>query len=314
MASFDFGTGAAGARIMVLFEGQRVALFTGEGRATLKDSRVSLGPLSFDAAPGGGGLAFHGPAVVVDDGSAYLSVEHALARSRLDSAMMVAATLELAPGARSFAEIIAQATSVSAQADGATEVRAASPPAIFGRLRGTIAVLGAKHAFDAVARIGLSFTGLGAQVFDARRMLWIFRGDENEPHAVELRNVTTQGQHTPVARVLGRDGWRDCGLRSLELEASSPRRPPERIAACLSTAEGEVEILGEADTFMTLSRPGANGTRIHTSIGFARFRLVGSGIAAGLSLDDDGSDGAGMFEYSRCVGAVGETSDDDESE
>jgi hypothetical protein len=52
---------------------------------------------------------------------------------------------------------------------------------------------------------------------------------------------------------------------------------------------------GRADTFMTLSRPGPDGVRIHTSLGFASYR-VGD------------AEGAGMYEYSRRVEA---TNDDD---
>jgi hypothetical protein len=40
---------------------------------------------------------------------------------------------------------------------------------------------------------------------------------------------------------------------------------------------------------MTLSRPGPDGVRIHTSIGFATYRIGEAG-------------GAGMYEYSRLVG------------
>jgi len=40
---------------------------------------------------------------------------------------------------------------------------------------------------------------------------------------------------------------------------------------------------------MTLSRPGPDGTRIHTSLGFATYRI-------------GAAEGAGMFEYSRRAG------------
>ena len=48
---------------------------------------------------------------------------------------------------------------------------------------------------------------------------------------------------------------------------------------------------GVPDTFMTLSRPGPDGSRIHTSLGFARYRI-------------DGREGAGMYEYSRRAGTA----------
>jgi hypothetical protein len=58
---------------------------------------------------------------------------------------------------------------------------------------------------------------------------------------------------------------------------------------------------GIAEAFMTLSRPGPDHTRIHTSIGFASYR-VGS------------AKGAGMFEYSRVASAADSSSDDDYSD
>jgi hypothetical protein len=55
----------------------------------------------------------------------------------------------------------------------------------------------------------------------------------------------------------------------------------------LAAPAGEV-LHGTPDTFMTLSRPGPDGTRIHTSLGFATYRL-------------GEHEGAGMYEYSRRV-------------
>jgi hypothetical protein len=52
---------------------------------------------------------------------------------------------------------------------------------------------------------------------------------------------------------------------------------------------------------MTLSRPGPDHCRIHTSIGFASFRL-------------GTSTGAGMFEYSRIASAASADSDDEEND
>ncbi|MGH7988332.1 MAG: hypothetical protein ACREQX_18870, partial [Candidatus Binataceae bacterium] len=74
MVSFDFGPKAAGGRIMLLYDGGRVALFTAEGKAHSKNGTIALGPLKFHLGRSGS-LRFRGPAVVVNDGSAYLSVE-----------------------------------------------------------------------------------------------------------------------------------------------------------------------------------------------------------------------------------------------
>ena len=51
---------------------------------------------------------------------------------------------------------------------------------------------------------------------------------------------------------------------------------------------------------MTLSRPGFNNARIHTSLGFATYRM-------------GNQTGAGMFEYSR-IAAPGAGADDPDSD
>ena len=98
MASFDIGTGF-GARIMMLLGGRRVALFTGEGAVTRKAGRIALGPLALSEDGRELLLTFKGPAVVVPDSSAYLSIERALASGRLDGAAEVSARLKF-PGTR----------------------------------------------------------------------------------------------------------------------------------------------------------------------------------------------------------------------
>ncbi|HLX36764.1 MAG TPA: hypothetical protein VKR29_03150, partial [Candidatus Binataceae bacterium] len=60
-------------------------------------------------------------------------------------------------------------------------------------------------------------------------------------------------------------------------------------------------ISGSVENFIPLSRPGPDGTRIFTALGFARFQL-------------GEIEGAGMFECSRRAGAVPESSGDDEAE
>src|SRR5262249_1749183 len=105
MVSFDFGPGAAGGRIMILFDRCRVALFTAEGAAARERDKLSIGPLALNASPGGS-LSFVGPVVTVDDGTAYLSVERALARSRLERMVEVNAELEFDGNARPFSELL----------------------------------------------------------------------------------------------------------------------------------------------------------------------------------------------------------------
>jgi hypothetical protein len=294
MVSFDFGRGAAGGRIMMLFDRRRVALFTGEGKVQRAGDRLSLGPLILNASAEHGRLEFGGPAVVVDDGSAYLSVERALAHGRLDTAMEVAASLDFDENSPSFSALLARLEIILADAHSAgalpqDAIHAVPPHAAFARLRGTVTVGGSTRTIDAAARIGMSLTGLGPQKFAARRMLWAcFPGtighDALEARALKLDDAPDH----QIARML-RDGfWSECELINVDLEASSPYLPPKQITATL-TATAEEVLHGRPDTFMTLSRPGPDGTRIHTSLGFATYRL-------------GHHEGAGMYEYSRRVG------------
>jgi hypothetical protein len=305
MASFDFGPGAAGARIMVLFDQRRVALFTAEGKSMRSADRVSLGPLILRVGARDAEFSFSGPAAVVDDGTAYLSVEHALAKSHIETAMEVSGTIEIAPAAQSFDSLLAQLEEAIAQAyrldaTPADAAKVVPPIAAFGRLRGTIVVGGRRRALDAVARIGASFTGLGPQKFSTRRMLWANFNDGGNCRALEMRALAldAHGEHR-IARILRDDGWNECRIGSFGLDIDSPLAPPARVSGDVMTPSGErVVIDGEPETFMTLSRPGPDNTRIHTSLGFAVYRI-------------GDAKGAGMFEYSRRVAAVPKGSSND---
>jgi hypothetical protein len=306
MVSFDFGPGAAGGRIMVLFDRRRVALFTAEGKASREAERISLGPLTLNARADGGRLDFRGPAVIVDDGAAYLSVERALASGRLDGAMEVAASLHFDEGAPAFADIITALEAELARAhrrdSGSKDAVGAPPHALYGRLRGSISVGGAHRTLDAIARVGASFTGLGPQRFAERRMLWACLPRIGGHDAAEARALTLDGGRAHrIARSLRNREWSDCELANIELAAGTPSAPPIRIAAEIAAPEGaRIVLQGRPDTFMTLSRPGPDGIRIHTSLGFASYR-VGD------------AEGAGMYEYSRRVEAA-PGDDDTESE
>jgi hypothetical protein len=304
MASFDFGSGAAGARIMMLFDHCCAALFTGEGKPAREGGKMRLGPLELAVSSGGGSLSFRGPAVIVNDGGAYLSVENALAHSTLDSEMTLAATVELDATSRSansagetFDGLIERAIGAAGKAgDGAGT-------AVFGRLRGALIVSGVRREIDAVARIGASFTGLEPQRFETRRMLWASFPDAPEFAALEARAWTfAEGGDRHSARACAEGEWRECELAAIELETPAPGAPPDPFFASMTTPGGEdAELRGVAEAFMTLSRPGPDYTRIHTSIGFASYRL---GSASG----------AGMFEYSRIATASGTSSHDDDSD
>ncbi len=290
MASFDLGPAAMGARIMMLLDRRRVALFTGEGLARREGARIALGPLALHARDGQVALRFSGPAVIVPDGAAYLSIERALASGTLDQCADIDVRLEMHGPALDLHEILTGGVPASTPADWI---------AAFGRLSGTIAIGGETRKLDAVGRVGLSFTGIGPARFVSRRMIWACFPTASPKIALEARVVSGEdGTMHRAARILGDQGWNRCDVTRLELEAPAIDAPPEKIAATVAIKTDakidgapDASLSGEIQSFVPLSRPGPNQSRIYTSLGFARFTL-GS------------HEGAGMFEYSRRIVAA----------
>jgi len=286
MASFDLGgAGATGARIMILHGRRRVALFTAEGRPAREPSQVRLGPLAFLLDRGSITLSFRGPAVIVPDSAAYVSIERALASGRLDPTVDISLKMPLAGRELDLGWVF----------DG--KAPPPSPPAAapeFGTLTGELTIGGVTHPIRAAARVGMSFTGLGPQGFRARRMIWASFSDGAPPSALELRTVIDDGAADyRDARLLDRHGWMTGELDALEIETPAVDEPPDRIAAGISAADGKVTpITGQVAAYVPLSRPGPNLSRIYTCLGFARFSL-------------GEREGAGMFEYSRRIDAGG---------
>ncbi len=292
MASFDVGGAGMGARIMMLFDGHRAALFTAEGRPMRSSNAVTHGPLALRREDESIVLAFRGPAVIVPDAAAYLSIERALASGRLDGDAEVNLRFEIdrAGGEFDFDRILSAAGGAQ---DGA------GSSASFGRMGGQICIDGSARAVNGFARAGMSFTGLGPQRFTARRMLWACFEDGEALHAIEARAVA-MGDAPPIesARILGVGGWSPCELRELSIETPSVEEPPHRIFARLAGSDGSSrELEGSVECFIPLSRPGPEQSRIYTSLGFASFR---SGTHRG----------AGMFEYSRVADSVLRAADD----
>ena len=286
MASFDVGGAGMGARIMMLFDHHRAALFTAEGRPTPSANAVTHGPLSLRREGESIVLAFRGPAVIVPDATAYLSIERALASGRLDGDAEVDVCFEIdrAGGEFHFDRILASS---------AASQDAPSSSAAFGRIAGRVRIDGVARTVNGFARAGMSFTGLGPQKFTARRMLWVSFDDEEAPRALEARSVAT-GDAPPnqSARILGAGGWSSCRLRDLTIETLSVEEPPHRIFASLIRSDGSsCELEGTVECFIPLSRPGPGQSRIYTTLGFAIFR-------------DGTHRGAGMFEYSRVADSV----------
>ena len=286
MASFDVGGAGIGARIMMLFDRHRAALFTAEGRPTRSSSAVAHGPLSLRREGESIVLAFRGPAVIVPDATAYLSIERALASGRLDGDTEVNARFEIdhAGGEFDFDRILSSF--------GATQDRASSS-ASFGRIAGRVCIDGAARTVNGFARAGMSFTGLGPDKFTARRMIWACFEDKEAPRALEARSVATADSPPGrSARILGAGGWSPCELRDLTIDTPSVEEPPHRIFASLTRSDGSsCEVEGDVECFIPLSRPGPGNSRIYTSLGFASFRT-------------GAHRGAGMFEYSRVADSV----------
>ncbi|MGA9724723.1 MAG: hypothetical protein WBQ86_19870 [Candidatus Binatus sp.] len=298
MASFDVGGAGMGARIMMLFERHRAALFTAEGRPTRSASGVTHGPLSLRREGDSIVLSFRGPAVIVPDATAYLSIERALASGRLDCATEVGVRFQIDhPGGDFDFDRVLSSTGAAQDAP--------SSSAAFGRIAGHVCIDGATRTLSGFARTGMSFTGLGPQKFNARRMIWACFEDKDAPRALEARSVMLD--HAPAsrtARILGAGGWSQCELRDLTIETPSVEEPPHRIFASLGRSDGSsCEFEGDVECFIPLSRPGPEQSRIYTSLGFASFR-------AGAHR------GAGMFEYSRVADSVQTASDesDDDSD
>ncbi len=293
MASFDVGGAGMGARIMMLFDRHRAALFTAEGRPARSAHAVTHGPLSLRREGEAIVLAFRGPAVIVPDARAYLSIERALASGRLDSNTEVDVRFEIDhAGEFDFDRIL---SSSGAAPD------LPSSSAIFGKVAGVVCVDGVARTIGGVARAGMSFTGLGPQRFTTRRMIWAFFEDQDAPRAIEARSVAS-GSTRPNqnARILERDAWSACELRDLTIETPSVEEPPHRIAASLVRPDGlPCDLDGSVECFIPLSRPGPEQSRIYTTLGFATFRL-------------GAHRGAGMFEYSRVADSVLTTVDEND--
>ncbi len=292
MASFDIGSAGMGARIMVLFEGRRVGLFTAEGRPVRSEKDVRHGPLSLTREGNTIALSFCGPAVIVPDATAYLSIERALASGRLDGSMEVGVRFELPEGEFEFDRILAP-----------SEPGAVAPAAsaAFGHAVGSVCIAGATRSVSGFARAGMSFTGLGPQNFSARRMLWACFEDncDGAPTALEVRSVASDDA-PPVesARVLIDEQWNSCELCELVIDTASVEEPPHGVSASIAYPDGRLfSLTGREECFIPLSRPGPEQSRIYTSLGFASFQ--------------SGSNrGAGMFEYSRRAESVLTSIDD----
>ncbi len=294
MASFDLGAGGVGARIMMLLTGGRVALFTGEGKPRRDGNRLSLGPLALESQNGEMLLSFHGHAVIVPDATHYLSIERALASGWLDESMDIAIRLRPSAGNAGF--------DLDQLFETRGEVNREASMASFGELSGSVRIDGVASEITGVGRSGLSFTGLGPQRFNSRRMIWACFDDEAAPIAIEMRSVSGDDDEQRSGRILHAEGWTACEVDHLEVDAPSVSAPPTRLSAKLANAHRPPHsLVGRVANFIPLSRPGPDGTRIFTALGFAYFKL-------------GDAEGAGMFECSRRAEVLPDSAGDDEAE
>jgi hypothetical protein len=294
MASFDLGAGGVGARIMMLLSGGRVALFTGEGKPRRDGNRLSLGPLALESGHGEMLLSFHGHAVIVPDATHYLSIERALGSGWLDESMDIAIRLRPSAGNAGFELAQLFEAREDANRDGSI--------ASFGELSGSVRIDGVACEIGGVGRSGLSFTGLGPQRFNSRRMIWACFNDAAAPIAIEMRSVSGDDEEHRSGRILRPDGWTACEVAHLEVDAPSVSAPPTRLAARLAhTGKPHHAMTGSVENFIPLSRPGPDGSRIFTALGFAHFRL-------------GDANGAGMFEYSRRAEVLPDAAGADDAE
>jgi len=294
MASFDLGVGGVGARIMMLLAGGRVALFTGEGKPTRQGNRLSLGPLALESQNGELLLSFHGHAVIVPDATHYLSIERALASGWLDESMDVGIRLRPSAGNAGF--------DLEQLFDTHDDTNREGSVATFGDLSGSVRIDGVASEITGVGRSGLSFTGLGPQRFNSRRMIWACFDDVAAPIAIEMRSVSGDDEEQLSGRILRSNGWTQCVVDHVEVDAPSVSAPPARLSAKLADADTRHHALsGTVENFIPLSRPGPDGTRIFTALGFARFRL-------------GESEGAGMFECSRRAEELPDSAGDEDAE
>jgi hypothetical protein len=290
MASFDLN-GGFGARIMVLSRGRRVALCTCEGRVKLAGDGLSLGPLTLALAGRELRLSFSGPIVIVPDGSAYLSIESALASGRLDPAARIQLRMRLPETGFDPAAIFG----------GGEAPLSTDSISSFAAMTGKVEIAEESSEIRAVARAGLSFTGLGPQKFRERRMLWAAFEDGRAPSACELRTVSGEtAEPHRKASFFGAEGWTGGELEVLEIDTPSPAEAPAKLIARARSPREVIALEGVVCAFVPLSRPGPEHSRIFTTLGFAKFR-------AGER------EGAGMFEHSRVIDAPTSDEDDDET-
>jgi hypothetical protein len=277
MASMDL-FGGGGARVIMLLPNGRVALCTVEGKLELRRNRITRGPIHLRADGRTVSVEYSGPVLVVPDASAYLRMERALATGGVDRATLNC-TLELkdCTGPICFDP---QFFAIGRRRMG------------FGTATGAITLEGVHQPLRASGRVGISLLGQAERAFSSRASMWGYFNGCAPSRAIEVRTEhgPQQGRIESAMVLMDKAGV-DCRVERLDTDTWSPGTAPRFLEAVLAhPTAGMIRVAGFPLCFMALSRPGPAGSRVYTSLGFARFEL-------------DGAPGAGMFECSTSVSA-----------
>ena len=267
MASFDLGAGGVGARIMMLLTGGRVALFTGEGKPRRDGNRLSLGPLALESQDGEMLLSFHGHArhrARCDPLSQYRARACLRMARRIDGCRNPAAAQRGQRRIRSGPAIRSARGPQSRRLDGvvrrAQRIGSHRWRHIRDRRRG------AQWAFVHRTR--------AAALQLAPNDLGLLRRRSRAPIAIEMRSVSGDDGEQRSGRILRADGWTPCARRASRGRCAFGLRASHPIVSeARECYRPHHALIGTVENFIPLSRPGPDGTRIFTALGFAHFKL-----------------------------------------
>jgi hypothetical protein len=276
MASMDL-YGGGGARVIMLLPDGRVALCTAEGKLELRRNRISRGPLRLCADGRQVSVEFSGPVLVVPDASAYLRMERALATGGVDQASLNC-TLEVRDSTGQIC-FDPQFFTIGRRRAG------------FGAATGALTFEGVRRPLHALGRVGISLLGQAERPFVSRVSLWGYFNGQSTSRALEARleHAPQQGRIESALALID-DAAIECRVERLHADTWSPGTAPRSIEAVLAHPSGLLRMVAFPLSLMALSRPGPAGSRVYTSLGFARFEM-------------DDALGAGMFECSSSVSA-----------
>ncbi len=300
LLNFDLDTGVAGGRLVLFLSSRKTALFTTEAVPALGKDTITLGALRLRRRGRTVEGRFRGPLVVLSDGRDYLDLERALGRCRLWR--QASLDLRFAPWSVRWARADSWWREIfrsrSAWREPALPGWASAGPA-FGRVSGCLERGNRRIPIDGWARLGLSLTSAGGQVFRERFSFWTCLAGQGQTMAVEARQIATSAGRQAAASLFTEAGLTPLSLQRLCARAAGSQHAlAERISVALRRLPAEpggsgarLVVEGQGRTHMTARRPGPGGKSFLTTFGFAVFQA-------------DGMRGVGLFEHSSlCAGA-----------